>query len=156
MPSFQPGFYLAINLGSCGAISASFLARDNGYWAAFLVPTCIFALVPLVMAIGKKYYVVTPPRGSVFLETLRVWGICMAPHWSLNVVGMVKSAKQPGFWDAAKPSHYKDGNKPAVITWDDEFVGEVERSLKACAVFLFFPFYWLCKSVNSPHENVYN
>ncbi|KAG6859739.1 hypothetical protein C0995_004651, partial [Termitomyces sp. Mi166 len=61
-------FYAAVNFGSCGAISASFLARDNGYWAAFLVPTCIFAIVPVVLLIGKKNYVMTPPRGSVLLE----------------------------------------------------------------------------------------
>lgn len=46
-------FYLFINLGSCGAISASFLARDNGYWAAFLVPTCIFILVPFTLVAAK-------------------------------------------------------------------------------------------------------
>jgi POT family proton-dependent oligopeptide transporter len=61
-------FYAAINFGSCGAISASFLARDNGYWVAFLVPTCIFVMVPLVLIAGKKNYVVTPPRGSILLE----------------------------------------------------------------------------------------
>ena len=61
-------FYAAINVGACGAISASFLARDNGYWAAYLVPTCIFALVPGVLVLGRKNYVVTPPRGSVLLE----------------------------------------------------------------------------------------
>lgn len=32
------------------------------------------------------------------------------------------------------------------MTWDDEFVGEVARTVKACKVFLFFPFYWLCES----------
>jgi POT family proton-dependent oligopeptide transporter len=62
------GFYAAINFGSTGAISASFLARDQGYWAAFLVPTAIFAAVPFILLYGKKKYVVTPPRGSVLLE----------------------------------------------------------------------------------------
>jgi POT family proton-dependent oligopeptide transporter len=66
--TYTVGFYAAINFGSTGAISASFLARDNGYWAAFLVPTGIFVLVPFVLLIGKKNYVVTPPRGSVLLE----------------------------------------------------------------------------------------
>jgi POT family proton-dependent oligopeptide transporter len=61
-------FYAAINLGSVGAISASFIARDHGYWATFLVPTCIFLLVPVVLWFGRKTYVVTPPRGSVILE----------------------------------------------------------------------------------------
>ena len=40
-------FYAAVNLGACGAISASFIARDHGYWQSYLVPTCIFALVRL-------------------------------------------------------------------------------------------------------------
>lgn len=65
------GFYAAINVGWCGAISASFLARDQGYVVAFLESTLIF-LVPLVLVIGKNNYVKTPPRGSILLETLRV------------------------------------------------------------------------------------
>lgn len=61
-------FYAAINVGSTAAISASFIARDHGYWVAFLVPTIVFAIVPLVLVFGKKLYVRTPPRGSVILE----------------------------------------------------------------------------------------
>lgn len=64
----KTGFYAAINFGSCGAISASFLARDHGYWVAWLIPTGIFCLVPLALLIGKKNYVITPPRGSILLE----------------------------------------------------------------------------------------
>lgn len=61
-------FYAAINLGATAAISASFLARDQGYWVAFLVPTLIFVLIPIVLVFGKKLYARTPPRGSVLLE----------------------------------------------------------------------------------------
>ena len=61
-------FYAAINLGSTAAISASFIARDHGYWVAFLVPTIVFAIAPVILLIGKKYYVKTPPRGSIILE----------------------------------------------------------------------------------------
>ena len=64
----RTGFYAAINFGSCGAISASFLARDHGFWIAWLVPTGIFMIVPFVMMAGKKRYVMTPPRGSILLE----------------------------------------------------------------------------------------
>ncbi|KAJ7880873.1 hypothetical protein B0H13DRAFT_1891619 [Mycena leptocephala] len=41
---------------------------------------------------------------------------------------------------------YKAGEIPANITRDDEFVGEVYRTVEACKVFLFFPIYWLCYS----------
>ena len=40
---------------------------------------------------------------------------------------------------------YEQGKAPARITWDDDFVGEVHRTVKACQVFLFFPFFWLCE-----------
>ncbi|RDB19891.1 Peptide transporter PTR2 [Hypsizygus marmoreus] len=139
-------FYAAINLGSCGAISASFLARDNGYWVAFLVPTCIFVLVPFVLLFGKKYYVVTPPRGSILLETFRVIGYALAPRWSINPLKTIRGIRAPDFWDPAKPSSYEEGKVPAKITWDDEFVGEVGRTVNACSVFLFFPVFWLCYS----------
>jgi len=139
-------FYAAINVGSCGAISAAFLARDNGYWVAYLVPTCLFVLVPGVLFIGKKYYVITPPRGSILVETVRVITIALAPAWHLNPFKTIKAIRAPDFWAPAKPSSYEEGKVPQKITWDDEFVGEVGRTLNACTVFLFFPFYWLCYS----------
>ncbi|PFH45167.1 hypothetical protein AMATHDRAFT_71950 [Amanita thiersii Skay4041] len=139
-------FYAAINFGSCGAISAAFLARDHGFWSAYLVPTCIFALVPVVLVIGRKNYVVTPPRGSILLETIRVIRMALSPHWSFNLYNTCKGTQSPNFWDPAKPSSYPKGQVPAKITWDDEFVGEVARTVKACQVFLFFPIFWLCYS----------
>ncbi|KAG6830127.1 hypothetical protein H0H87_009097 [Tephrocybe sp. NHM501043] len=139
-------FYAAINFGSAGAISASFLARDNGYWAAFLVPTCIFALVPIVLLIGRKHYVVTPPRGSILLETIRVIGYALGPKWALNPFTTYRNTRSEDFWDTAKPSYYHERQVPKKITWDDEFVGEVARTIGACKVFLFFPIFWLCYS----------
>jgi len=61
-------FAASVNLGAVASISASFIARDHGYWIAFLIPTIIFAIVPLVIMFGNKYYVKTPPRGSIILE----------------------------------------------------------------------------------------
>jgi POT family proton-dependent oligopeptide transporter len=139
-------FYAAINFGSCGAISAAFIARDHGYWQSYLVPTCIFALVPLVLLAGKNKYVKTPPRGSILLETLRVCKLALGPALSLNPAQTFRNIRSPNFWDPAKPSYYRDTQLPAKITWDEEFVGEVSRTVKACQVFLFFPFYWLCYS----------
>lgn len=139
-------FYAAINLGACGSISAAFLARNNGYWVAYLVPTAIFFLVPFVLVFGKKQYVVTVPRGSILIEVFRVIGMAMNPAWSMNPATIVKNIKKADFWEVAKPSTYADGQVPEKITWDDEFVDEVARTCNACAVFLFFPIFWLCYS----------
>lgn len=139
-------FYAAINVGACGAISAAFIARDQGYWQSYLVPTCIFAIVPIVLFAGKNKYVKTPPRGSILLETLRVCRFALRPAFSFNPVRFVKNIRRHDFWEPAKASYYPPGQVPPSITWDDEFVGEVDRTMKACQVFLFFPFYWLCYS----------
>ncbi|KAF7300273.1 Peptide/h+ symporter protein [Mycena kentingensis (nom. inval.)] len=138
-------FYMAINFGSTGAISAAFLARDNGYWVTYLVPTGIFAVVPIILFAARKSYIRTPPRGSILLETMRVISLCLSARWSWNPVRLFRDARTAGFWDAAKPSTY-NGKAPETITWDDEFVGEVARTASACKVFLFFPIYWLCYS----------
>ncbi|KAF7361573.1 Peptide/h+ symporter protein [Mycena sanguinolenta] len=146
-------FYMAVNLGSAGAISASFLARENGFWVAYLVPTCIFALVPIILFICKKYYVVTPPRGSILLETFRVIGVCLAASWSWNPTTTWRNIRRSGFWDPAKPSSYKGRRIPSRITWDNEFVGEVHRTVEACKVFLLFPIYWLCMLVSDRRQS---
>ena len=67
-------FYASINLGATAAISASFIARDHGYWIAFLVPTIVFAITPIVLFLGKGLYVKTPPRGSIILEVRSPFG----------------------------------------------------------------------------------
>lgn len=139
-------FYAAINFGSIGAISASFLARDNGYWVAFLVPTCIFTLVPIVMAFGRKYYILTPPRGSVILDTVRVVRYASKGKWSLNPAATYRRLKAPDFWNSAMPSNYTPENRPKKMLWDDDFVAEVSRTVKACLVFLYFPVFWLAYS----------
>lgn len=46
------------------------------------------------------------------------------------------------FWNTVKPSTLGD-NRPAWMTFDDEWVDEVARGLKACRVFLWYPLYWL-------------
>ncbi|KAH8103419.1 peptide/h+ symporter protein [Cristinia sonorae] len=138
-------FYAAINLGAAGAISAAFISRDHGYWISYLVPTGIFCLVPGILLLGKNSYVKTPPRGSVILETFRVIKLALGPAWSINPVKTYRNISVENFWDPAKPSTYGD-NLPASITWDEEFVGEVSRTVKACQVFCFFPFFWLCYS----------
>jgi len=37
----------------------------------------------------------------------------------------------------------KSQKRFAMITWDDVFVDEVKRTLRACQIFLFYPLYWI-------------
>lgn len=47
------------------------------------------------------------------------------------------------FWDPVKPSAL-GANRPAWMVFDDEWVDEVARGLKACKVFLWYPLYCEC------------
>lgn len=44
-------------------------------------------------------------------------------------------------WNAAKPSHIKQstGSLSTSVTYDDDFVDELKRTIKACKLFLFLP-----------------
>jgi hypothetical protein len=51
--------------------------------------------------------VITPPRGSILLETFRVVGVCLRAHasWSwINPAKLWEDLTLVGFWDPAKAS----------------------------------------------------
>ena len=49
--------------------------------------------------------------------------------------------RAPGFWEDVKPSRVE--KRPHWMTFDDLWVDEVARGIKACLVFTFYPLF--CK-----------
>ena len=142
-------YYFFINVGSLvGQISMVYAEKYVGFWLSFLLPTIMFLFCPLIMMWCKNRYVRHPPTGSVLGKSLRVIGLGMKGRWSLNPVTTLRQANAPDFWDRAKPSHFRE--KPAWMTFDDAWVDEVHRGVKACAVFLYYPIYWLAVSAFLP------
>ncbi|KAI9305055.1 POT family-domain-containing protein [Cunninghamella echinulata] len=125
-------FYFGINCGSLAAIATTLIEKHVGFWPAYLLPTAVFVPGILIVLLGKNYYIQTPPRGSIFLEVARV----------------IRLSFKSGGLDGAKPSklQHTDPALAATVTWDDIFVDEVRRTLKACVIFCWFPIYWLCYS----------
>lgn len=109
-------------------------------------------LCPIVLWIGRNRYTRTPPTGSVMLTAVRLWRFAMRGRWSLNPVTTFKNMSAANFWDSAKPSNHKGEALPAWMTFDDQWVDEVRRGLKACKVFLWYPLYWL--SYNQINNNL--
>lgn len=66
----------------------------------------------------------------------------MHGRWSWNPVRMVRNMRAADFWDSAKPSRLGD-QRPEWMTFDDAWVDEVRRGFKACAVFCWYPIFWL-------------
>ncbi|KAG6865299.1 hypothetical protein C0991_003684 [Blastosporella zonata] len=141
-------FYLFINIGALvGQIGMSYSAKYVGFWLAFTLPTVIFCMCPFVLWFGRNKYVRSPPTGSVLAAALRLFGLAAKGRWSLNPVRTIRQLTADDFWENAKPSKLGD-SKPSWMTFDDNWVDEVRRGLKACAVFCWFPIY--CELVFVP------
>lgn len=127
-----------------------------GFWLAFLLPTLVFLMAPVVLWIGRNRYVRSPPAGSVFSKALRILRYCAKGRMSLNPVKTWRNLTAPDFWDAAKPSRVQEteGGKPSWMTFDDQWVDEVRRGFKACIVFLWMPIYCACAVARMPVELV--
>ncbi|CAO3596059.1 unnamed protein product [Absidia cylindrospora] len=126
-------FYWGINVGSLSAIATTSLEKYIGFWPAYLLPTLMFIPGIITVVAGKNQYVQNPPRGSIFVEVYKVLKV---------------SLKQGGNLEAAKPSNLQVSHPElaAKTTYDDIFVDEMRRTFRACAVFCYFPIYWLCYS----------
>ncbi|KAM0282393.1 hypothetical protein ACHAQH_003074 [Verticillium albo-atrum] len=127
-------FYFAINIGATvGQVCMVFVEKYHSFWLAFLLPTILFLLCPLVLAVNKKHYHLTPPTGSVLEKFFQLFGFAKKRStgaFNLN-------------WEAAKPSNVPVAERPDWMTYDDAWVDEVKRGLMACKVFLFLPIFFL-------------
>ncbi|KAL5334966.1 POT family-domain-containing protein [Aspergillus crustosus] len=134
-------YYLMINVGSLtGQISMVYAEREIGFWLSFLLPTIMFCFCPLVLFLLRNKYILVPPTGSVYSQAYRLIRLAINKHWS----GSFPAYKKNGtpFWETVKPSTLGN-DRPAWMTFDDAWVDEVARGLKACRVFLWYPLYWL-------------
>ncbi|KAJ7076586.1 peptide transporter PTR2A [Mycena belliarum] len=137
-------FYLMINVGSLlGQIGMTYSEKYIGFWLAYTLPTVVFLLCPIILFIGRKRYIRAAPTGSIFATFIRLFRFAAKGRWHLNPLRTYRSITAPDFWDAAKPSRLSPAARPGWMTFDDEWVDEVQRGLKACAVFAWFPVYWL-------------
>ncbi|KAG7095396.1 hypothetical protein E1B28_006149 [Marasmius oreades] len=145
-------FYLFVNVGSLiGRIGMTYSEKFVGFWLAFTLPTIIFLVCPFVLWVGRKRYVRTPPTGSILATSLKLWRLAMKGRWSINPVKSYRQLTAPDFWETVKPSKLGD-TKPAWMTFNDLWVDEVRRGLKACGVFCWYPVYWL--SYNQLNSNL--
>ncbi|KAF8964520.1 peptide transporter PTR2A [Flammula alnicola] len=137
-------FYLFINIGALvGKISMTYSEKFVGFYLSFTLPTVVFLLCPIVLVAGRNRYTRSPPTGSVLAKAIRLWRFAARDKWSLNPVKTYRNFTAPGFWENAKPSKQSAESKPTWMTFDDQWVDEVQRGVKACGVFCWFPIYWL-------------
>lgn len=125
-------FYLLINIGACFGIPTTYLAKIVGYWAAYLIPTICYLMLPPLLWYLNPRLVKQPPGGSDLGNVFKVLGDIFAN-------GGLKRIGRTGFWEAGKPSVRKAAGSTKVYEYDDNFVNDVRRTFQACGIFLFSP-----------------
>jgi len=109
-------FYWCINLGSLSSIATVWMELKIDFWAAYLLPFCFFFVGLVTLVIGRKKYIIRPPKGSVLLDAGK---------------SLIIAAKNGFKMDAAIPQ------------FGEQFISELKRALVACRVFCFYPVFWL-------------
>ncbi|KAH6683531.1 Di/tri peptide transporter 2, partial [Plectosphaerella plurivora] len=121
-------FYNVLCIGCLSGIPTTYIEHRIGFWAAFLLPFCVFWIAIITLIVGRKRYVQSPPK-PLLGKAFSVFRIAIKNGFNM---------------DAAKPSHQAQNGGTDKITWDDRFVVELKRSLYACKVFIPQPIAWLC------------
>lgn len=121
-------FYWCINIGALSLMATPFMEKYKGFWTAFLMCFCMFNVGVLVLILRRKSYIIRPPQGSVITDAFKAIGMMIAGRNT----------------DAAKPSWRQANGKNGAVAWNDHFVDELKRALRACKVFVFYPVFWVC------------
>ena len=111
-------FYWCINLGSLSLLATPFMEKYKGFWTAFLMCFCMFNVGIAILILRRKSYVVRPPQGSVITDAFKA-------------IGLMISGRS---YDAPKPSWRAQNGKMKPVPWNDHFVDEIIRALRACKV----------------------
>lgn len=130
-----------INVGSLtGQLSMTFVEKYIGFWCAFLLPTLMFCFCPLVLWFCRHRYHTSPPTGSVLIRAIRLTHLAARGKWSLNPLQTRRNFKSKRFWEDVKPSRRRN-HKPEWMKFDDAWVDQVARGLRACSCFTWIPLY---------------
>ena len=101
-------FYFCINVGSLvGQIAMVYAEKYVGFWLAYLLPTVLFLCAPVVLAVCKKHYRLTPPTGSVLSKFMHMFFYAMKGHWL---------SPRSFTWDTVRPSNVAPPSRPSWIS----------------------------------------
>ncbi|KAH7241354.1 POT family-domain-containing protein [Fusarium tricinctum] len=127
-------FYWVVNIGALSPLITVNVEAHHSFWLAYLIPLIAILISASVFLAGRNKYIRVPPVGSAILDACRTTSIAIKEKGFMNARPSVLRAQ--GLSDKypiASQSRYTD-----------EYVGDVQRGLKSCKMFLFFPFYFIC------------
>ena len=132
-------FYFSINLGSITDIGIGYSARNCGYWVAFLIPLCIFMILPFILwPLESKIYDPKPAGTSVMNDIFKLLKVAFEGNF-------IKRIKNKTFWEYPKPSYMQEA-QPDRVGWrknkpgwyPERVVNDTKVTLSACVFFLYY------------------
>lgn len=93
---------------------------DSSIYIAYLLPFLVFFVGVGALLLGRKHYVVRPPKGSVIKDAFKAMWIGL------------RYGK--GNMDAAKSVYREEFGVSQPLPWSDLFIDELKRALVACRV----------------------
>ncbi|KAE8356241.1 PTR2-domain-containing protein [Aspergillus coremiiformis] len=127
-------FYWAVNIGALSPLITVNVEARVSFWLAFLIPLIVITLAAAIFLISSKLYVKAQPQGSPIVETARTIYVAIS---------------EKGF-ENAKPSVLTERGRmdkysvTSSAKYTDQSVDGVKRGIRACKLFLLFPFYFIC------------
>lgn len=121
---------------SLSSIATTYLEKERGFWAAYLLPTAFLGVAVMLMLLGHSKFgtnlfpplrkdandsaipVKQPPQSNVLKDAAKVVACATKNRFQL---------------DAAEPQ-YQLEHHGKVVTWDSHFVAEIKRGFVACKV----------------------
>ncbi|CAI8509957.1 unnamed protein product [Hanseniaspora opuntiae] len=92
-------FYFAVNIGGFVSLGAGYLARDKGYFYAFLLPLLIFVVIPFILIVLKPKIRDPPPAGkSIIQDFFKIMKVCLEK-------GFIQRFRNGTFFEYALPSN---------------------------------------------------
>ncbi|KAJ7348907.1 PTR2-domain-containing protein [Mycena albidolilacea] len=133
-------YYWAVNVGAFFSVATSYSEKRIGFWLAYLLPGILYMIMPIALVIVYPRLVRLPPQGSVVLESFKVFRTLFS---RAGFTGILKGREN---WNVAKPSNIEaagglKNKSTGWVTWDDDFVDELKRTIVACKLFLFLPIF---------------
>jgi POT family proton-dependent oligopeptide transporter len=150
-------FYWAINIGALvGQVTMVFAEKYVGFWLSYTLPTFMLCICPIILFLNRRNYERRPPGGSVLGPAMKTFFLAQKGRWSINPFQTWKNMHTGDFWENVKPSRFSHESRPKWMTFDDAWVDELRRGFNACAVFCWYPIFWLCynQSMYPPACNV--
>lgn len=126
-------FYAFVNIGAFFMIATTFLEKYHSFWMAFLVPTMVYVLLPILLAAFYKRTIRVPPQGSDLTRFVKI------------TISAIKISKgnvfSKRFWKNVEPSTLAE--KGIAVDYSEKDVKDAERTWEAVQIFLYIPIWTL-------------